>query len=204
MVLLSISPAQAVLVVDTDTPPNTPIGLVMDATQWVAGQFTLTDAYNINSVEGWFGSPNEGTAHATIYGDNGGGLPFGAALHTQQFVLDAPLGITGAWDGAYGQVNWGLEAGTYWLAFEVLEGDTANNFMPDGVPLPLALIAVDSNPTGTGYDVSLDLSYDTTPSFRIDATPSAIPIPSALWLFGTSILGLIGFSKRKATMLKAA
>jgi hypothetical protein len=33
---------------------------------------------------------------------------------------------------------------------------------------------------------------------------SAVPVPAALWLFGTGILGLIGFSKRKTAMLKAA
>jgi hypothetical protein len=35
-------------------------------------------------------------------------------------------------------------------------------------------------------------------------TPSAVPVPAAVWLFGTGILGLIGFSKRKAAMLKSA
>ncbi len=38
----------------------------------------------------------------------------------------------------------------------------------------------------------------------INNAPSAVPVPAAVWLFGTGILGLIGFSKRKATMLKAA
>jgi len=31
----------------------------------------------------------------------------------------------------------------------------------------------------------------------IDNMPSAIPIPAAIWLFGTGLLGLIGFSKRR-------
>jgi hypothetical protein len=33
---------------------------------------------------------------------------------------------------------------------------------------------------------------------------SPVPAPPALLLFGTGLLGLIGFSKRKAAMLKAA
>jgi hypothetical protein len=37
------------------------------------------------------------------------------------------------------------------------------------------------------------------PNFTVSV--SAIPIPAAVWLFGTGILGLIGFSKRK-TLLK--
>ncbi len=33
---------------------------------------------------------------------------------------------------------------------------------------------------------------------------SAVPIPGAIWLFGSALIGLVGFSKRKAAMLKAA
>jgi hypothetical protein len=191
--LLSMSPASAALIVDTGAP-NTSGGLRVYADQWVAGQFTTMSDYNINSVEGWFGSQDGGSAHATIYADNGTGLPFGAALHTQQFTLDAPQVGTSAWDGAYG-LNWALAAGTYWLAFEVLAGDTAENYMPNGAPSPLALIGIDISPAGDGYTVS---STFYTPGFRIDATPSAVPVPAAVWLFGTGILGLIGYGKRRS------
>jgi hypothetical protein len=33
---------------------------------------------------------------------------------------------------------------------------------------------------------------------------SAVPVPAAIWLFGTALIGLVGFGKRKAAMLKAA
>jgi hypothetical protein len=32
---------------------------------------------------------------------------------------------------------------------------------------------------------------------RIDATPSAVPVPAAVWLFGSALMGLTGFSRRK-------
>ncbi len=33
---------------------------------------------------------------------------------------------------------------------------------------------------------------------RITSTPSIIPVPTAVWLFGSGIFGLLGFSRRKA------
>ena len=46
--------------------------------------------------------------------------------------------------------------------------------------------------------------YDTAlTAAEVSAMVSPVPIPAALWLFGTGILGLIGFSKRKAAMFKA-
>ncbi|MFC1560704.1 VPLPA-CTERM sorting domain-containing protein [Pseudomonadota bacterium] len=27
--------------------------------------------------------------------------------------------------------------------------------------------------------------------------PSAVPVPAAVWLFGTALIGLVGFSKRR-------
>ena len=30
--------------------------------------------------------------------------------------------------------------------------------------------------------------------------PSAVPVPAAIWLFGTALIGLVGFSKRRKTV----
>ena len=30
---------------------------------------------------------------------------------------------------------------------------------------------------------------------RITSTPSAVPVPAAVWLFGTALFGLLGFGK---------
>ena len=34
---------------------------------------------------------------------------------------------------------------------------------------------------------------------RITSTPSAVPVPAAVWLFGSALLGLVGFGRRKKT-----
>ena len=33
---------------------------------------------------------------------------------------------------------------------------------------------------------------------NIQFSPSAVPVPAAVWLFGTALIGLVGFSKRKS------
>ena len=33
----------------------------------------------------------------------------------------------------------------------------------------------------------------------VPSPPSAVPVPAAVWLFGTALIGLIGFGKRRKT-----
>lgn len=43
-------------------------------------------------------------------------------------------------------------------------------------------------------------SWETSPTihmFSVDATVSSVPVPAAVWLFGSGLLGLIGISRRK-------
>lgn len=56
----------------------------------------------------------------------------------------------------------------------------------------------------SGYwwsDLSPWGGYTNTPfyldSVSLNITPSAVPLPGAAWLFGSGLLGLIGFSKRR-------
>jgi hypothetical protein len=42
------------------------------------------------------------------------------------------------------------------------------------------------------------LTFDSTLRFQVNSVvTSAVPVPATVWLFGTGILGLIGFSKRR-------
>jgi len=34
---------------------------------------------------------------------------------------------------------------------------------------------------------------------RLELTPSAVPIPAAVWLFGSGLLGLVGVMRRRKT-----
>jgi len=86
--------------------------------QWLATKFTLGNASVINQVDGWmfendgYQSVSNVPVNVVIYSD-GGEVP-GEKLYSATFIPGDSLD----WYGATG-LNWSLEAGTYWMAFEV-------------------------------------------------------------------------------------
>ena len=62
--------------------------------------------------------------------------------------------------------------------------------------LPTSLILSD-------FNLATLFFYSRTPDFErrnfnvVSLTPSVVPIPAAVWLFGTALIGLVGFSKRR-------
>jgi hypothetical protein len=111
--------AHAYYVVDTGegTNLNGGYGWSLDNSnpQWLAGKFSLNQAYSINSVEGWIGIVTDaGTGRISIYGD-AGQIPDAADLKfSQDFLVDL---AQPSWQGISG-LDWDLAAGSYWVAFE--------------------------------------------------------------------------------------
>jgi hypothetical protein len=69
------------------------------------------------------------------------------------------------------------------------------------VPIPTLLanygltpyaITLDGNATGCCYTYYTNLS-----SISISPTVSAVPVPGAIWLFGSAIVGFFGFNRKK-------
>lgn len=73
---------------------------------------------------------------------------------------------------------------SYSRTFQVLAGDTFELF---------SNVAVDA----FGNDNSAFAQMDGT--FRVFLEPVVVPIPAAIWLFGSGLIGLIGVARRKAT-----
>ena len=98
------------------------------------------------------------------------------------------------------------------LNFDVLGG--IGNIFGLG---PLSIFNIDSEITGftfdtniTGMDVSrlsftassfaIDFDFLTTQTgefLNIELQLNPVPVPAAVWLFGTALIGLVGFSKRR-------
>ena len=81
-------------------------------------------------------------------------------------------------------------------------------FELDGFQAPefiLASVVFDANQmTGSGlFNLSV-FGFSDSDGFALDdpsiiaATVQVVPVPAAIWLFGTGLIGLIGFSKRRA------
>jgi hypothetical protein len=101
---------------------------------------------------------------------------------TGEGVTNANLSLFGAGIWTF-PTEWGnsLESGD----LSVLSNDGSNFVTVGDLGLALAF-------TLTGASAELVINYDTQPM-----PPSAVPIPAAIWLFGTALIGLVGLSKRR-------
>jgi hypothetical protein len=195
------SNANASYIVDTGEGSSDPGGFGLTDLQKLAGQFTITESYIIDSVEGWFSATADGTVTASIFTNSGGsGSMSGPGgdipkdeLYFTQFLLDSPSAGNNAWDGAY-DLSWALDPGTYWLVFEVRDGDSLISAgMPNNAPNPLdKYVYIYEGEGGTaGWGEPGPAATDW--GMRI----SAVPVPAAVWLFGSGLIGLIGIARRK-------
>ena len=144
----------AAILVYTGQPPSVTAGYSLSDIQSLAVGFTLDDSYTITDIEGWI--YGFGTLSLSIYGD-ANGLPNDSAIfHTT--VLDIPLsnipGHPPEWKGG-NNLEWFLNPGTYWAAFEVMEGNTFYGGMPtDLLSVPITSpIAVNGYPDYTWHRV---------------------------------------------------
>jgi len=145
-----LAAAEAEYIVDTGPGANTG-GLSLTRNQYLAGQFTLDSAHEINALEGWMIYPTlvgSLPVYAVLYGDDEGVPDLSAELHAQLFLVPASgIPFTSDWHGVEG-LALDVGAGTYWLAFEVPTEDFGSGAMPPTPTQNLDLYAVDG---GSGY-----------------------------------------------------
>lgn len=153
--------------------------------QYWAGEFTLMDAYTIESVSGWMGGMAIGGIDIKLYAD-GGEVP-GAELFSQSFVA-ATYTFDPRWENFQG-LNWNVGAGTYWVAFEPqpldMYGSGFSTTMLVGAPSPLSGYAI-SNEGSSGYRTENGFTL----GFRVEGTAAAVPEPEsyALMLAGVMLI----------------
>ena len=157
--------------------------LLLSEQQFLAAEFTIESDTMVNGVEGWMSFTNDGYGTIAIYSD-GGDVP-GVELYSTPFLA---AGSSFSWRGASG-LSWALAANTYWVAFEVRPGQLLLTGMPIPSENPLLNEAFKSVIAGQDWigDDAINLGI------RI----SAVPVPAAVWLFGSGLIGLIGVARRK-------
>jgi hypothetical protein len=192
-----VASAHAMYVVDTGSGPDiidTPQGLLLEDGARFAGEFSISEAYTISSIEWWGQITNTSTSggdplRAVIYAD-GGDVP-GSQLFATTFGTTAVGGggdFPSHWFGVSG-LDWLLDAGTYWVALEHLELTPVIN---PGTLVPPAADPLDNYAhadfTGSWVaDDSLDFAV------RIS---TAVPEPTTLALLSFGLVGL-GFTRRR-------
>jgi hypothetical protein len=144
-----------------------------------AGDVVEASAYAIN----WSGDPFKNLAILQIsYYDAGGGLISDA----NGAILDEVFANT------LGDLDYDLSVPE--------DGDPASDWTlmqaagiaPDGTAeAQILLIHILTEGTPSGGSIWWD-------NADLTATPSAVPVPAAAWLFGSALLGLMGISRRKS------
>lgn len=187
MLMIAMGGAQAALVVDTGAG-TTSGGNSLDGTDWLAGKVTFADALTITSVSGWLkdleGAGNSFTI--ALYSD-AANLP-GNLLQSATATISTVAGVAG-WNGASG-LNWSVNAGSYWVAFEVGGNDNLSmGVAPLNAPQPLSAYAFNDGGI-SGYQT-------TSSSFGVQVAAVPEPESYALMLAG---LGLIGATMRRRSL----
>ena len=207
MLILTGVSSQAFATVVYQNPWNSSAitgGSFSQATLQLAGEFTLGADANVNRAT-WYGTMfsadpldtgDTWNFDAIFYLDNAG-LPGGvhATASVIASVTDTLVDIRNEraylFDATFTDVSL-LGSTAYW--FSTINTGDQNTFRWTG-----ATAGMDSAISFNGTSWSLYVDPDRNPlNFTLyDKAPSAVPVPAAVWLFGTALIGLVGFGKRR-------
>jgi hypothetical protein len=193
--------ANAALVVDTGAPTNSwPTSFVGGwgqddmLSQWLAGQFTLTQGYDIYEMQGYLGVNVAGNVLVTIYSDTQGHP--GTSIFSKTFMSESDQFY--GWQGTFGYAG-RLDAGTYWIAFEVPVGSPFQGGMgSSGLSSPvMAAEALNVNMGGeAGWSGWWVVPEDSGLGVYARIYGNPVPVPGAVWLLGTGLAGLAALRKK--------
>jgi hypothetical protein len=184
--------AHAGLVLDSGTPDNSRPPLSLDGSDYYAAEFTLGGGQTITGIQGYINGGDSGFAGDTftisIYANNPvANLPqlSGGPLFSQQAVYQ-----TDGWNGVNSLSETLSGAGQYWVAFEVGASDsTAGLLMP--------IVAANGSAPALKYAFNDGTGYRAMTGENFGVQVSAVPLPPALLLFASGVLGLGGSLRRR-------
>ena len=175
--------ANAAFILDTGVPTGAGLPVTLDGNDFYAAEFTLGSGQTITGIQNYMtsGLDDSGATYTVaLYSSS----DFGTRAATPIFSSQATFTADG-WNGLSNLQLSGLAAGNYWEAVEVGADDSAT-----GLALPM--------PGGNGtvpamaYAFNAGSGYTSVGAQAIGAqvTVSPVPLPAAVWLLGSGLLGL--------------
>jgi hypothetical protein len=197
---VSLAPlgAHAAFVLDTGSPTGSGLPLTLDGNDYSAAEFVLGSAQTITSIQAYvtagIDQPGD-TFTVALYSAS----DFGGRSSSPVFSGQATYEQDG-WTGLTGLDITGLAAGDYWAAVEVGSSDSAIGLaLPSpgaGGTVPALAYAFNS---GSGY------STDGAVPIGMQVEVAPVPLPGALLLLGSGLLGVGGIGgaarRRRASAL---
>ena len=186
---LAANSAHATLAINTGVPDNSGSQVLIDSSDWLAGQVTFAQNYQINSISAYLDElfPGSGSSFNIALYSNTASNQVGSLLNT----VSANFTGTG-WNGA-SNLGWNIASGTYWIGLEV-SGDQGSNLVAAQYAT-LAPLALTASNNGNLYKV------DTTPyqfGLQVDVAPVSEPSDIALLLAGLGLVG-VALKRRNST-----
>jgi len=206
-VMLSPGIANASFVLDTGTPTSTSGPTTLSASQWLAGEFSVTAGEDITSLSAYLtqGAGQVGDTFSFDIYSNSGFIGNRSYASSEVYSASGTFTANG-WNTT--AVNWvPTSTGNYWLALQLTASNTNINGSSGRAEQGLDAPVETSATTGTvpalqfAYLGSGTLGQYTTQGalpigLEINAAP--VPLPAAVWLLGSAAAGLGAMRRRKA------
>lgn len=186
--------------------PGTPVDLIgnlhLGGSLTISDPTALSDNVNAQFSFGWNTNlyPYTTSAQpcqASITGGYIGTYPNGyyGLVTSGSLPCDNPFTIHTA-VGDVVRINGTLDVQAY-----AKSGLTSNSWVPPYDPFPPSTATADFSSTGS---LSLQSPSGVTFVAASNATYAPVPLPPAVWLFGSGLLGLVGIARRKARSTRTA
>ncbi len=194
--------ASADFILDTGVPTGSAAPTVLNTSQFLAGEFAATQGDTITELSAYLtqgvGQPGD-TFTFDIYSASNF-LGTRASSRILDYTIAGTFGANG-WNST--AANWTPSAtGDYWLALQV--NSTTNT---KGLDAPSETSAV----TGTAPALAFafagtngEYSSSGAPAIGLQVTEaSPVPLPAAIWLLGSGVMGLGSMARRRRSGVQA-
>ena len=179
--VLAANAAHAGVVFNSGTPDNLGDPILVDSNDWLAGQVTFSQGYQISEIKAYLEDlGSTGSAFSISLYSNTSANKVGKQL----FTTDVTLSSNG-WNGA-SNLGWTIDSGTYWVGLEVSDAQGSSLDAPQYANAGSFVRTAVAN--GNGYT-----SYQTATPYQFGLQISAAPVPEptgvAMMLAGMALVG---------------